>query len=84
MKKIGLFEAKTRLSAVCEEVSQKGHPILITRRGRPWVRIEPIAPAVSKGSTWLRRDAFVQEHGPLREHLELPKRHKDRRRNFLK
>jgi prevent-host-death family protein len=41
MKTVGLFEAKTKLSELCSEVAQGGRPVLITKRGVPWVRIEP-------------------------------------------
>ncbi len=41
-KEIGLFEAKTRLSEVCQEVVSTGRPVRVTRRGEPWVRIVPV------------------------------------------
>ena len=42
MKAIGLFEAKTRLSEICDSVESSGEGVVVTRRGKPWVRIEPI------------------------------------------
>lgn len=42
MKRVGLFEAKTKLSEICGQVSASGQGILITRRGKPFVRIDPI------------------------------------------
>ena len=39
---IGLFEAKTRLSEICERVASEHVGVTITRRGAPLVRIEPI------------------------------------------
>lgn len=42
MKTIGIFEAKTTLSAVCDEVARKLEPVTVTRRGKPLVCIEPI------------------------------------------
>ncbi|HUY11275.1 MAG TPA: type II toxin-antitoxin system prevent-host-death family antitoxin, partial [Candidatus Dormibacteraeota bacterium] len=41
MKSIGLFEAKTHLSALVESARQ-GHETVITVRGRPAARIVPI------------------------------------------
>jgi len=41
MKTVGLFEAKTKLSEICEEVARTREPVTVTRRGRPLVRIEP-------------------------------------------
>jgi prevent-host-death family protein len=42
MKTIGLFEAKTKLSEICEEVAKTHVPVTITRRGKALVCIEPI------------------------------------------
>lgn len=39
---IGLFEAKTKFSAICERVASTHAGVTITRRGMPLVRIEPI------------------------------------------
>ena len=41
MKRIGIFEAKTKLSEVCEAVAASGEPLTVTKRGKPLVRIEP-------------------------------------------
>ena len=41
MKRIGIFEAKTRLSEVCEAVAASGESLTVTKRGKPLVRIEP-------------------------------------------
>ena len=43
MKTIGLFEAKTHFSALADEVAENGRPVLVTRRGKPLVRIEAVA-----------------------------------------
>lgn len=40
MRKIGVFEAKNRLSALLDEVEQGGE-VLITRRGKPLARLIP-------------------------------------------
>ena len=40
MREIGTFEAKTRLSALLDEVA-RGETILITKRGRPMARLTP-------------------------------------------
>ena len=41
MREVGAFEAKTHLSALLEAVAA-GEEILITRRGKPVVRLVPI------------------------------------------
>jgi prevent-host-death family protein len=40
-QRIGAFEAKTRLSALLEQVS-RGRTFLITRRGRPIAELRPV------------------------------------------
>lgn len=45
MKTIGIFEAKTRFSRLCEIVADKGEPILVQKRGRPLVVISPVGAA---------------------------------------
>ena len=40
MHKVGVFEAKNRLSALLDEV-QQGAEVLITRRGQPIARLVP-------------------------------------------
>lgn len=42
MKTIGIFEAKTRLSEVCELVARTHEPVTVTKRGKPLVRIDPV------------------------------------------
>ena len=41
MKEVGLFEAKTKLSALVDRV-EKGEEILITRHGQPVARLAPL------------------------------------------
>jgi prevent-host-death family protein len=41
MRKIGLFEAKTNLSKIAEEVNRTGQPVTLTRRGEPYVDLIP-------------------------------------------
>ncbi len=40
---VGLFDAKTRLSELVEQVSQGGEDILITRRGKAVARLVALA-----------------------------------------
>jgi prevent-host-death family protein len=44
-RKIGIFEAKTKLSEICENVSETGAEYVITRRGKEIARIVPPKPA---------------------------------------
>lgn len=84
MNAIGLLEAKTKFSEICDEVATKGLAVVVTRRGKPLVRIEPIrnARARPKG-VWDRRADYVKAHGPLTEDFALPPREKQSWRNPL-
>lgn len=42
MKTLGIFEAKTKFAALCEEVARTGLPTLIQKRGRPLVVVAPL------------------------------------------
>lgn len=61
MKNIGIFEAKTRLSEICDEVARTHKPVTITRRGIALVFIEP----ASKPRLTIkeRRASYVTAHG---------------------
>lgn len=79
MKTIGIFEAKTKLSDICAQVAATGEPVLVTRRGHPMVRIDPIPehlPTIRE-----RRDAYLAEYevGDMKDAMdfELPARSKE-------
>ncbi len=72
MKTIGLFEAKNRFSEVCDTVS-RGEPILVTKRGKPLVRILPVSAPVSS-DIWSTVKEGRSKYGALDEGLDLPAR----------
>jgi prevent-host-death family protein len=75
MTSIGLFEAKTKLSELCEQVARRREAVIITRRGRPLVRIEPVSPGKGMSSSvWDSRAAWEKKHGPRTEDFGLPAR----------
>ncbi len=39
MEEIGIFEAKTKLSSICERVARTGTPVTVCKRGKPLVVI---------------------------------------------
>jgi len=43
MKHVGIFEAKTHLSSLVDEVA-KGGEIVITRHGKPVAKLVPLSP----------------------------------------
>ena len=84
MNAIGLFEAKTKFSEICERVAANGEPVIVTRRGKPLVKIEPIAPAGGKPeSVWDRRAQYQKRHGRWTEDFNPPLREKQTWRNPL-
>lgn len=75
MNAVGLFEAKTKLAEICAEVAAKGVAVLVTRRGKPLVRIEPIRPDKTKArGVWDRRAALIKSLGALAEDFTPPPR----------
>ncbi len=81
MKNIGLFEAKTRLSEICENVRKERQPVLITKRGKPLVRIDPIENV--KNGVWDLARKFKKVNGPIKKDLELPPRNVYKEKSFL-
>lgn len=69
MKKVGMFDAKTRFSEIAKLVKKTGQPVRITNRGEEMVDITPI-PAQSAEGRRSRKRAFA-ELSRLRR--ELPK-----------
>lgn len=73
MKSVGVFDAKNRLSEICEQVASTGEPCLVTRRGKAWVQIIAVkeeAPA----SVWGSVEEGEARYGPLMDEFELPPR----------
>ena len=72
MKQIGLFEAKTRLSELCQEVSEGGEEILITRRGKPWVRLLAWKEGGKAPDVWEEREQRMKKKGLGKKTIPLP------------
>ena len=43
-KTIGIFEAKTHFSQLCDQVCQSGQPLVVERRGKALIMISPVDP----------------------------------------
>lgn len=39
---MGIFEAKTRFTALCDEVIRTGQPTMVSKRGKPLVLVTPV------------------------------------------
>ena|GEM_PF-6310096 len=77
MKRVGMFEAKTKLSELCDEVNRTGKSILVTKRGKPYVRIVPREkPDTTGSSVWEARERYESEHG-LNDTPEFPSIHRE-------
>ena len=72
MRTVGIFEAKTKLAEICDEVARSGDSVVITRRGKPLVRIDPVA--VDTASVWEDRAEYIARRGRLKEEFDVPAR----------
>jgi prevent-host-death family protein len=72
MKSVGMFEAKTRFSEICDEVARTGTSVLVTRRGKPLVRIDPVVE--DRFSVWERRSEYIADRGRMKEEFDVPSR----------
>ena len=57
MKHVGMFEAKTNLSALVEEV-ERGGQVVITRHGKPVAKLVRAVPELSEADIARRRKAI--------------------------
>ena len=75
---VGLFEAKTKFSELCEQVVLSHEGVTVTRRGKPLVRIIPVD---ERPMTILERQrAYLHLHtdeGVDPEDFEAPPRARD-------
>jgi prevent-host-death family protein len=72
---VGIFEAKTRLSELVDQVATNGEEVVITKRGRPVARLLPTASEESAVETALAlllaaRQASVSGTGSLRDLID--------------
>lgn len=72
MKTVGLFDAKTRFSELCREVSETGESILIERRGVPIAELSP--PGRTRPASNIRDDLarFQAEHPSSPDEPDFP------------
>lgn len=79
MDSVGLFEAKTKFSELCDRVAKNKEPIIVTKRGEPLVVIAPTGDKTGRKSVWMLRRSFEAAHGKIRENLILPRRVKSKK-----
>ncbi|NBD37819.1 MAG: hypothetical protein GVY10_04540 [Verrucomicrobia bacterium] len=73
MKRIGIYQAKTHLAQICEEVARTGEACLVSRNRKPLVRIVPLGEEGGPGSVWDTVEESRAKYGPL-EDFDLPER----------
>lgn len=73
MKKVGLYEAKTHLSQLCEETARTGEACLISKNGRPLVKIVPYRDSAESISVWDTVEESRARYGPL-DDFDVPER----------
>jgi antitoxin (DNA-binding transcriptional repressor) of toxin-antitoxin stability system len=74
MKTVGIFEAKTRFTSLCEEVARTGEGALVSRRGKPLVMVVPVPERTSEGgedilTAWKR---WENSHPETHEETDFP------------
>lgn len=74
MESFALYDAKNRLSELCNKVSESREPCIISRRGRPIVKLVPVDEAGPEASVWGSVEEAQAKYGPLDAEVELPPR----------
>jgi prevent-host-death family protein len=85
MKALGIFEIKTKLSQICDEVVRTGESVLVTKRGKPYVRINPLYETEERfkdSQVWEAREEYLKHH-KIDKDLPLPERKIDNVENLF-
>lgn len=78
MESFALYDAKNRLSELCKQVTETGEPCVISRRGKPIVKIVPFQ-GEDASSVWGTVEESQARYGSLNEDFELPERSSETR-----
>jgi len=73
MKTLALYDAKNRLSEVCDLIASSHEPVVITRRGKAIVQIIPIESS-SGSDIWSTVKESRAKYGNLTDEFKLPER----------
>ena len=74
MESFALYDAKNRLSELCNKVTETGEPCVISRRGRPIVKIVPIDDPERADSVWDTLEEAQAKYGQMDADFDLPDR----------
>jgi prevent-host-death family protein len=83
MDMVALYDAKNRLSEICNQVSTTGEPCVISRRGQPIVKLVPVDSVEQTDSVWATVAEGQAKYGQLDEEFEMPERSSAPRANPL-
>ncbi len=67
MKTVAITEFKTKCNSLLRQVQSSGEPLLVTRRGQPMVRIEPLRRAPRQKRRLGLLKGWLEFHGDLVE-----------------
>jgi len=71
---VALYDAKNRLSELCSRVEETGVPCVISRRGKPVVKLVPVDDSGRGSSVWDTVEEAQAKYGELDAELELSER----------
>ena len=71
---LGLFEVKNKLSEICQMVATRHESIIVTRHGKPLVRIVPYDDPEEEESVWGSVEDCRARFGALADSFDLPAR----------
>ena len=74
MDMVALYDAKNRLSELCNQVVESGQPCVISRRGKPVVKLVPVEAEDSGASVWDSVEESQARFGALEDDFILPPR----------
>ena len=74
MDSVALYDAKNRLSELCNKVTETGEPCIISRRGKPIVKLVPVEHPEEPVSVWATVEESQAKYGPLDEEFEMAER----------
>ena len=83
MRSVGIFEAKTKLAELCDEVAHRHETIIITRRGKPVARLVPLE-ADARADTWTLVRDYHERYGRPEVDFEPPARQPDPIRDYFR
>ena len=72
MKVVGIFEAKTKFTAICEEVVRTGMPTLVQKRGRPLVVVTPVPSGIGAPREDILQEWVLWEANHTQEREDFP------------